>query len=96
MAELWNKTQNKMIVSQLVTASRLIDRGIGLLKYKKLEDLQGLWIHQCNSIHTFFMRFTIDCVFVDKNLLAQASKLKSDFSEIVFLTKSRFVQHNAK
>lgn len=69
MAELWNKTQNKMLVSQLVTASRLIDRGIGLLKYKKLEDLQGLWIHQCNSIHTFFMRFTIDCVFVDKNLV---------------------------
>lgn len=69
MAELWNKTQSKLISNQLMIATTFIDRGIGLLKFKKLEDLQGLWIHQCNSIHTFFMRFTIDCVFVDKNLV---------------------------
>ena len=25
----------------------------------------ALWIHPCNSIHTFFMRFSIDAVFVD-------------------------------
>lgn len=26
---------------------------------------EALWIHPCNSIHTFFMRFSIDAVFVD-------------------------------
>lgn len=46
-----------------------MDRGVGLLKFKNLEPSQGLWIHHCNSIHTFFMRFTIDCIFVDKNLV---------------------------
>jgi uncharacterized membrane protein (UPF0127 family) len=72
MAELWNKTQNRQILSQLDIATKFVDRGVGLLKYKKLEPSQGLWIHSCNSIHTLFMKFTIDCIFVDKNLVVRA------------------------
>lgn len=30
-----------------------------------------LWIHRCNSIHTMFVWFPIDVVFVDKNLVVK-------------------------
>ena len=33
-----------------------------------------MWIKPCNSIHTFFMKFPIDVVFVDKNLKVRKVK----------------------
>jgi uncharacterized membrane protein (UPF0127 family) len=43
-------------------------RAIGLLNRKDMAEQETLWILQCNSIHTFGMRFSLDCVFVDKHL----------------------------
>lgn len=42
-------------------------RLIGLLSKRSIEENEGLLIVPCTSIHTFFMRFTIDLVFLDKN-----------------------------
>ncbi|HRO67160.1 MAG TPA: DUF192 domain-containing protein, partial [Pseudobdellovibrionaceae bacterium] len=33
---------------------------------------EALWILRCNSIHTFFMMFPIDCVFVNRDLEVKA------------------------
>jgi uncharacterized membrane protein (UPF0127 family) len=41
-------------------------RRTGLLKHKSLEPGDGLWIVPCESVHTFFMKFPIDLVYVDK------------------------------
>ncbi len=40
---------------------------VGLLNRQSLEDGEALIITQCNSIHMFFMRFAIDCIFIDAN-----------------------------
>jgi uncharacterized membrane protein (UPF0127 family) len=69
MKQLWNRTQNLLLVSHLDVATSFIDRGVGLLKKSQLEEKEGLWIHRCNSIHTFFMKFSIDCIFVNKDLV---------------------------
>ena len=69
MKKLWNKTQNTLLIPELKVATSFADRGIGLLKRDSLLESEGLWIHRCNSIHTFFMRFPIDCVFVNKDLV---------------------------
>jgi uncharacterized membrane protein (UPF0127 family) len=42
-------------------------RTIGLLGRSSLGEGEGLWIEPCSSIHMFFMRFTIDAVFVDRS-----------------------------
>ena len=39
----------------------------GLLKRDGLGPGKGLWIAPCEAIHTFFMRFPIDVVFLDKD-----------------------------
>jgi len=41
-------------------------RRTGLLKHRGLERGQGLWILPCQSIHTFFMKFAIDLVYLDR------------------------------
>jgi len=38
----------------------------GLLGRKSLGSSEALLIKPCNSIHTFFMQFNIDCLFLDK------------------------------
>jgi uncharacterized membrane protein (UPF0127 family) len=40
-------------------------RAIGLLATARLDDPCGLWITPCRSIHTCWMRYAIDVVFVD-------------------------------
>jgi uncharacterized membrane protein (UPF0127 family) len=43
-------------------------RMVGLLRDTTLAHGDGLWIVPCNSIHSFFMRFDFDAVFLDKDL----------------------------
>ena len=41
------------------------DRFIGLMGKKKIEANEALCLRPCNSIHTLFMRFSIDVIFID-------------------------------
>ncbi len=68
--KLFAKKQNNnlIIADQVEVASTLIQRIVGLLGKNDFKKGKALWIHRCASIHTFFMRFPIDVVFVDKNL----------------------------
>ncbi len=72
MATLMNKTTNQTLIPQLEVARSFSSRAKGLLGRSSLPVQEALWIHHCNSIHTFFMKFSIDCVFVDKNLKVKA------------------------
>jgi uncharacterized membrane protein (UPF0127 family) len=38
----------------------------GLLGRPGLEPGHGLWLAPCRQVHTFFMRFAIDVVFLDR------------------------------
>jgi len=48
-------------------AASLIERMVGLLAHRGLEPGEGLILPSCRSIHTWFMRFPIDAVFVDRS-----------------------------
>jgi uncharacterized membrane protein (UPF0127 family) len=76
MAVLENNATKQTLVSNLEVATTFWTRGKGLLGRSGLLDDQALWIHHCNSIHTCFMKFAIDCVFVDKKMKVQV--LRSD------------------
>lgn len=71
---LINKTQNRVLTDDLHVASSLLQRTKGLLGHAKLNANEMLWILSCNSIHTFFMRFSIDCVFLNKQMLVCSIK----------------------
>ncbi len=40
----------------------------GLLGRRGLEPGEGLWLRPCRQVHTMFMRFAIDAVFLDREL----------------------------
>jgi uncharacterized protein len=57
----------KELTRDLAVADTVFSRAKGLLGRDLLPAGSGLWIRPCNSIHTFFMKFPIDAVFLDKN-----------------------------
>ncbi|MGE5085504.1 MAG: DUF192 domain-containing protein [Bacillota bacterium] len=77
MMKLENITTQQKLIPNLEVAKSFTSRGKGLLGRSSLAEDRALWIHHCNSIHTFFMKFAIDCVFVDKNL-----KVKAVFQDV--------------
>ena len=50
---------------KIVEAKSFRDKLMGFM-FKKSADYAILF-EKCNSIHTFFMRFNIDVIFMDKN-----------------------------
>jgi len=74
MAKLYKITKNlnhenaaEILTEKLEIAESFFARAKGLLGRKNLDLDQALWIKPCNNIHTFFMKFKIDCVFINKN-----------------------------
>lgn len=65
---LISTTQNLVLAEKVEIASSFWARLKGLLGRKSYSVQTTLWIKDCKSIHTFFMQFPIDVVFVDKNL----------------------------
>ncbi len=61
-----NLTRNALLADKAELAISLGQRTKGLLGHLNLGKGEGLVIKPCSSIHTFFMRFAIDVVFVDK------------------------------
>lgn len=68
MKKLLSQTKNSLVLEDLKIASSFYSRAKGLLGRERLEPQEGLWILRTFAIHTFFMKFPIDCVFVDQNL----------------------------
>ncbi len=61
-----NETRRTVLARSADVADTSAKRRTGLLKHERLEPGEGLWIVPCESVHTFFMRFPIDLVYLDK------------------------------
>src|SRR5713226_6840196 len=62
-----NKARGCVLGQAIERADDSKTRRKGLLKRTGLQKGEGLWIVPCEAIHTFFMRFAIDVVFLDRN-----------------------------
>jgi len=65
--ELIIKSKNLNLGKDIKLANNIFTRVKGLMFENKITG-DGLLIRPCNSIHTFFMKFNIDVVFLNKNL----------------------------
>ena len=61
-----NQTRATVLGEAIDVADTSEKRRTGLLKHQRLEAGEGLWINPCESVHTFFMKFPIDLVYLDK------------------------------
>jgi uncharacterized protein len=71
-----NMTRKTVLATRLELAGTGASRRKGLLGRKSLSPGEGLWIKPCESVHTFFMRFAIDLVYLDRK--HRVRKVKSN------------------
>ena len=57
----------RTVATDLLTAFDSSSRNTGLLRHNSLDPQTALFIAPCNSIHTFFMKFSIDVAFMSKD-----------------------------
>jgi uncharacterized membrane protein (UPF0127 family) len=61
-----NTTRGSVLAEQCEQARSFLARGKGLMGRERLAPSDGMLIDPCSSIHTFFMRFAIDVVFINR------------------------------
>lgn len=77
-------------INNIETAESLWKRTIGVIGWKDFGAKGGLLLTNTNSIHTFFVRFPLDLVFLDNEMkiLSLVENLKPfSFSPIVWRAK---------
>ena len=67
MSRLCNPRTGLVLAERVERASTLRARLLGLLGRSELREGAALCIDPCTSIHTFFMRFAIDAVFLRRD-----------------------------
>jgi len=73
-----NATRGTVMATRLDVANSGKLRRKGLLGRDHLASGEGLWIFPCESVHTFFMRFPIDLVYLDRK--NRVRKVRSNVS----------------
>jgi uncharacterized protein len=61
-----NLTKNTLLADEAKMANTFFTRLVGLLNRNALRKGEALILTPSNCIHSFFMRFTIDVIFLDK------------------------------
>lgn len=61
-----NITRNTVLAERTVIANTSAERRRGLLKHTSLPKGEGLWIVPCEAVHSFWMKFAIDVVYLSK------------------------------
>lgn len=61
-----NLTKNSILAENLSIANTPLKRIIGLLNRKEFKRGEALLIQPCQQVHTFFMRFPIDLLFLNR------------------------------
>ncbi len=59
---------NQLILSNVIIADTFFSRFKGLLGRKSINTDEGLLLKNCSSIHCFFMKFTIDAVYLSEDM----------------------------
>ncbi len=67
MAGAVNEKNNKELASEVRVARSLWHRFWGLMGRRSLPEGHGVLLVPCTSVHTFFMRFPIDVIFLDRD-----------------------------
>jgi hypothetical protein len=64
---LRNRRTGQVLASHLLPALDSATRKTGLLKHASLSDGEAMVIAPSNAVHTWFMKFDLDLVFVRRN-----------------------------
>lgn len=64
---VYNRSNGQWLAERLLTATSFLRRFQGLMLTHSLPSDQALLIRPCRSVHTFFMRYAIDVLYLDED-----------------------------
>jgi uncharacterized membrane protein (UPF0127 family) len=76
--QVLNLTRQATLADAAEIADTSAKRRTGLLKHTGLAAGDGLWIVPCESVHSFFMKFTIDVLYLDRK--HRVKKIRPDMA----------------
>ena len=77
----------ELICDEIISAENFFERLFGLI-FMNLKANQGFLINNCNSIHTFWMRYKIDLLFHD------FGKRRLDFEPYLLILDGLELKHD--
>jgi uncharacterized protein len=83
-----NLTKNTLLADRADIADTSVTRQRGLLKHAGLAEGEGLWIVPCEGVHSFFMKFAIDVVFINKKRVVTKLRPNMVKSRIAFSVRA--------
>ncbi len=90
--EILNRTKNRVLADDVLMSSSFLNRLKGLLGRSSIKINQAMLLRPANSIHTFFMRFPIDILFINENnIIIKAYRNMKPFKLTGIYFKSSFV-----
>jgi len=70
------KKNDRVLIERVELAVRLGQRMRGLLGRSSLGEGRALCLFPCSSVHTFFMKFDLDLVFLDRDMQVKKIVIK--------------------
>ena len=70
MAKVYHK--GRLLWDKIEVAATPIKRFKGLMGRRKLSEGEGMLIKPCNQVHTFHMRFSLDILYITKEMRVAA------------------------
>jgi uncharacterized membrane protein (UPF0127 family) len=79
-----------MIIDEIKMADKFFSRLRGYMFYKE-PPVKALAIKPCNSIHTYFMRFPIDVIFLDGEMCVLEKYENLGKNKMVYVKEAKYV-----
>lgn len=66
--KIFHRATGECLAEEVVLANTFLKRLRGLMFRRRLAPIEALWLRPCNGVHTFWMLFAIDVIFLDHEL----------------------------
>ena len=66
--KVYARATGQLLAESVVLANTFFTRLRGLIGRRRLAPAEALWLRPCNGVHTWWMHYAIDVIFLDREL----------------------------
>jgi hypothetical protein len=66
--KIYHRATGQCLAEEVTLANTFFKRLRGLMFRRRLGEAEAIWLRPCNGVHTFWMLFAIDVIFLDQQL----------------------------
>src|SRR5262245_35165943 len=66
--KIYHRATGRCLAEEVTLANTFFKRLRGLMFRRRLGEAEAIWLRLCNGVHTFWMFFAIDVIFLDQQL----------------------------